>query len=408
MGVGRFVAIPKGHEIAAGATAGNRPLGEPSCDDPVSSRRGAPGSPILLLVSSHYRSLRRQTLHYFARPHQRIPRAPVVSPAAWRGEELRRTSDWAQSLDAAEAEECRRAVEVALGTGKPLGEMSATDFPLPTLAARIGAWRNELRRGRGFVLIRNLPVGPWSSREAECFFWCFGLHLGVPGAQNPRGELLGHVVDAHKPGDVRFYETNRNIAFHCDAADVVGLLCLSPARSGGASRIASSVTVFNELLARNPERIDRLFEAFHLDTHGEGGVRSVPVPPCRFAAGELRTFWHSDYFRSAEGLPGVPRLDAGARALLDEYDAIAADPAVHLDMELAAGDIQLLSNHTQIHARTAYQDWDDPARARHLLRLWLSLPEENGVALRAAKAWSAVQLIAELAITRASSRRASP
>ncbi len=347
-----------------------------------------------------YRSLRRQSLHYFARPHERVPRAPIESPAAWRGDELRARSDWAEALDAAEVDECRRAVDAALATGKPLGAMSAADFPLPTLAVRIAAWRDELRRGRGFVLIRNVPVGAWSSRESECFFWCFGLHLGVPGAQNPRGDLLGHVLDAHRPGNIRLYETNANIAFHCDAADVVGLLCLAPAKTGGASRIASSVTVWNELARRRPELVTRLFRAFHLDTHGEGGIRSVPVPPCRFAAGELRTFWHSDYFRSAESVPGVPRLDAEARALLDAYDEIAADPAIHLDMELAVGDVQLLSNHTQIHSRTQYQDWDEPERRRHLLRLWLSLPERRGPRLRALTASSAAAMIASTVAAR--------
>lgn len=333
-------------------------------------------------MSSHYRSLRRQTFHYLARPHEGVPREPLALASAWRGDELRRRGGWMEQLDRDEVGELERAVAAASATGKPLTALVAGDFPLPTLGARIGGWRRELAHGRGFVLIRGVPVGSLGEAESERLFWCLGLHLGIPGAQNPRGDLLGHVRDERKSGDIRLYETAHDIAFHCDAADVVGLLCLHAAKHGGASRIASSVTVFNELVRRSPRLAERLFRPFHLDTHGEGGVRSVPVPPARFAGGELRTFWHSDYFRSAEHVPGVPPFTAEERELLDTYDAIAADPAIHLDMELEPGDIQLLSNHTQIHARTAYQDWPEAGRRRHLLRLWLSLPGPRGVALR--------------------------
>jgi hypothetical protein len=40
-------------------------------------------------------------------------------------------------------------------------------------------------------------------------------------------------------------------------------------------------------------------------------------------------------------------------------------------MNFEPGDVQLISNHTVVHARTAYED--APESERHLLRLWLSL-----------------------------------
>jgi hypothetical protein len=61
--------------------------------------------------------------------------------------------------------------------------------------------------------------------------------------------------------------------------------------------------------------------------------------------------------------------------MLDRYDAIATDDDHCLEMDLHPGDIQLLSNHTIVHARSAYVDHEDPAERRHLLRLWLSLPQ---------------------------------
>jgi hypothetical protein len=245
----------------------------------------------------------------------------------------------------------------------------------------MAGWRRELVEGRGFVVLRGVPVADWSMAEAETFFWGFGLHLGIPGAQNPKGDLLGHVCA--EPGlatsrEVRAYRTRVDIAFHCDLADVVGLLCLRRAAAGGQSRIASSVTVFNEIWRQEPELARRLFEPMYLDTKSEGGLRYFPVAPCRYASGQLRTFYHSDYFREAQRHAGVPALSERETRLLDLYDAIASDPALGLSMDLMPGDIQLLNNHTIVHGRTAFEDLDDASAQRHLLRLWLSLPLRPG------------------------------
>jgi alpha-ketoglutarate-dependent taurine dioxygenase len=99
--------------------------------------------------------------------------------------------------------------------------------------------------------------------------------------------------------------------------------------------------------------------------------------PCRFAGGVLRTFYHSDYFRSAVRHAEVPPFTAQERALLDLYEAIASSPELYLDMQFEPGDIQLISNHFTLHARTAYEDGDAPAQRRHLLRLWLSLRDDG-------------------------------
>ena len=134
------------------------------------------------------------------------------------------------------------------------------------------------------------------------------------------------------------------------------------------------MSVYDALLGRRPALIDRLYEPFLLDTRDEqrdGGPPFIPVLPCRFAGGRLRTFYHSDYFRSVERHADAPRFTAAERELMDLYEAIANDPELYLDMDLEPGDIQLISNHTTLHARTAYED--DPEHRRHLLRLWLSL-----------------------------------
>jgi hypothetical protein len=344
-----------------------------------------------------YKSLRQQTLHYFARPHGAPRLTPLDGPAAWRGADFTDPAQWQSALSGAEIAELHAAVGAAEASGKPLGALTRADFPLPALSRRIDDWRTEVRHGRGFVLVRGVPVREWSAAQSEIFFWCLGQHLGIPGAQNPQGDLLGHVRDERGSADVRYYRTNKRLAVHTDTADVVGLLCLQPACEGGLSRIASSVAVYNELLRTRPDLVERLYAPLWFDTKGEGGVPAFPVPACRHADGELRTFWQSDYYRSAELHAGVPMLSTDERALLDVYDAIAESPQFYLDMDLQPGDVQLLSNHTVLHARTAFTDWDEPERRRHLLRLWLSLPEARSVKLRALTAHSWLTLVATAA-----------
>jgi hypothetical protein len=328
---------------------------------------------------SNYLSYAQQSAHYFTRPHEDVSPSAVGGPAAWRGDALVADDSWRQALTAAQIDEIEAANAHAVATGKPTGDLLAEDFPLPELEQDIARWRGELSTGRGFLLVSGLPVERWGREDCERIFWCLGLHLGRPGAQNPAGDLLGHVVDTGDDAEdpfVRLYRTSADIAYHCDAADVVGLLCLRQAPEGGESRIVSSVRVYDELLAERPDLAPRLFEPFALDVRNEdasGALRHIPIPPCRYAEGQLRTFYHSDYFRSAQRHDDVPAFSESEQALIDLYEEIASRPDLRLDMALRPGDIQWLSNHTILHARSAYRDAADPDERRHLLRLWLSI-----------------------------------
>ena len=330
-------------------------------------------------MDAAYLSFAEQALRYFDRPHQAVARERITGASAWRGDGFAGERDWTVVLDEGAVAELERACDAVRTRGVGLAAMQVEDFPLPSLAAAIRGWRHELADGRGFLVVRGLPVTRWSTDDAAVVYWGLGLHLGRPGAQNAVGDLLGHVVDTGEDAAnpfVRRYRTAGDIAYHCDLADAVGLLCLRASRAGGASRIVSSVSVYNALLERRPDLVTRLYEPFLLDSRDEqrdGSPRWFPVPPCRFAGGRLRTFYHSDYFRSVVRHADVPPFTDDERALLDLYEEIAASPDLYLDMYFEPGDIQLISNHVILHARTAYEDWPEPERKRHLLRLWLSL-----------------------------------
>ena len=325
------------------------------------------------------RSVVKQTLHYLARPHQGVPVEPIAGAGAWVGDALR-PGDWLEVLSDDDVAELEAALDCSAHI--PMEDLTAKDFPLPKMAPRIAAWKRVLTEGVGFRVLRGLPVERWGEERSSRFFWAFGQHLGLPGAQDPQGSLLGHVRDEGlPPGEIRAYRTREAIAYHCDAADVVGLLCLETDPQGGLSRLVSSVSVFNALLAESPVLAARLFEPMWLDTRGDSAFQAVPVYPCRHYKGRLRTFYHTDYFRSAGRHPAVPDLSDTDLATLDAYERIANTEGMYLDMRLEVGDVQLVHNHTLLHARTAYA----AGSGRHLLRLWLSLEDPHSRSERMAR-----------------------
>jgi hypothetical protein len=198
--------------------------------------------------------------------------------------------------------------------------------------------------------------------------------------QNFAGETLTDVRDTGAdPADpsTRLYKTRAEQDFHTYGADVIGLLCLRGAKTGGASRIVSSVTVVNEIRRRHRALAPVLFDDFYwhyFEPHMPSPVyftRSI----CRDQGGRLNTFFIPWYIRRAQELPDVPRMTDAQQAVLAALETTANDPAFYLDMEFRPGDIQWLKNSVILHKRTAYEDWDEPERKRHLLRLWLAAPD---------------------------------
>ncbi|MGI9326607.1 MAG: TauD/TfdA family dioxygenase [Pseudomonadales bacterium] len=333
---------------------------------------------------SHLNTAEQAQRYFSARRHTRVPSRPLNSPAAWLGDDIRSAiqdpdNEIVYRLTTADLKEIEQALQATQTAETSPQALSKDEFPLPGMQSRFRRWQSELRSGRGFVLIKGVPVDSWSTAKAERFFWCFGQHLGIPGLQNPHGDLLGHVIDTGDASTdplVRLYRTSANINYHCDGADVVGLLCLHNSTHGGVSRIASSVTVFNELLAQAPKLANRLCSPIRMDRRNEERPGEKPysvLQPACYDGKELRTFYHSDYFRSVTRYVGA--LPDDEQALLDAYEAIAERPEVRFEMAFEPGDIQLLSNHTVVHARTAYND--NAEVKRHLLRLWLSLSPES-------------------------------
>ena len=287
-------------------------------------------------------------------------------------------SDWIETLHEYELAELEAAAAPLAARAADIAALQATDFPLPLLAPRLARIRAEVLRGRGFVLLRGLPVQRWPLRLSATAFFGIGTHLGTAVSQNAQGHVLGHVRDLGLRSDdpnVRIYQTAERQTFHTDSADIVGLLCLQTAREGGHSALVSSGTLWNELRTRRPDLARLLLQPLATDRRGEVPPGERPffaIPVFNWFDGQLSAIYQRQYIDSAQRFPDAPRLTAAHLEALDLLDRLSNDPALHFLMTLQRGDIQFVHNHTLLHDRTAFTDWPEPERRRHLLRLWLA------------------------------------
>ncbi len=307
-------------------------------------------------------TIAEQSAHFLTRDHAGPPDGPVRNAAAWTADDLGDPSCWIEPLDHATV----AAFEAALDRDAP---------NLPGLEPTLARWRRELTHGRGFLVLRGVPVGRWDLETQKRFMALLGAQFGRLGLQNPQGDLIGEVRNtgaATRDPYARLYATDGEFRFHCDASDLVGLLCVRPAALGGESRVASSVAVYNEVLRRRPDLAARLFEPLDFDLRNEqqpGAPPVAQVTPCAYAGGVLKTLYLSDYFRTV--VRHGAAIPPAHLELLDLYDEVAGSPGFGLSFYLQPGDVQILYNHTTLHARTAFED--APGRERLLLRFLVSM-----------------------------------
>jgi TfdA family taurine catabolism dioxygenase TauD len=307
----------------------------------------------------------------------------VDGRSAWLGADMRkREAEWSYRLSPVEVAEIEAALGAVRERGLDIADIRREDFPLPTLGPVLDRLRSEVLDGRGFVLLRGMPVEDRPIAESATAYWGVGTHIGSARSQNAKGHLLGHVYDlgiglSETDPNLRSYATAERQRFHIDRCDVVALLCLRRAKSGGLSTIVSSMSVHNAMAARRPDLLARLFQPFPVDRRGEVPEGKAPVyeaPVFNGHAGTLSVLYSRLHINSAQRFPEARRLTPEEIEALEMFGDLANDPGLRLDMNFMPGDIQFLHNHTILHARSAYEDWPETERKRHLLRLWLAPP----------------------------------
>lgn len=306
-----------------------------------------------------------------------MPGGPIDGPSAWHGPELARSDAWMYSLSDADHDELDAALERVRDAD--IAKIRRADFPLPKYGPMLDELRAEVLRGRGFVLLRGLDLDRYSMAEAAAVYWGIGAYFGGPVPQNAKGHLLGHVIDLGRdPEDVnsRIYQTTARQTFHCDSCDIVSLLCLRKAKSGGLSSLVSSVTIYNEMSKRRPDLAALLFEPFDADRRGEIPAGRNPyytTPIFNWHEELLTTQFVRRYIDSARRFCDLAPLTPTQTEALDLFEALTNDDALKLDMAFEPGDMQFVHNHQILHDRTEFVDWPD--KKRHLLRLWLCPPD---------------------------------
>ena len=305
------------------------------------------------------------------------PYRKIVAPFAWSGADLQRSAEWMRPFAREELAEIDSALRSVKERGLEWADITREDFPLPRFSAELAKIAQELETGRGMILLRGLPIA-YTADDLRTVYWGIGTHLGTAVSQGGRGELLGLVEDEGQPVERTKYrgsKTSDALPFHGDRCDVVGLLCVRKAKSGGYSRIVSAAQIHNEVLRRRPDLIDVFYADWYNSRQGDeapGEARAYPKPIFGFRDGYFTGMFSPAYIRTAQHFPEVPRLTTRQQEALELFGALADE--LVLNMTFEPGDIQLLNNHLIYHARSNYEDYPEQERKRLLLRLWLAVP----------------------------------
>lgn len=302
---------------------------------------------------------------------------PVTDRSAWRGEDLAHApQDWTYRLSATEIAELEAAA--AAVKGRAIADLRREDFHMPVLDSSLARIADEVDFGRGFWLLRGFPAERHTVEECAFVAWAVASRLGRAITQNAAGDLVGHVRDlGRKLGDknVRGYDGTSELRFHVDECDHSVLMCLRTAKSGGLSAVVSSAQVFNQLLATRPDALPKLFEGYVFSLMGEerpdvGPVSDHLIPIFSWFENRMSCRYTINTVLQAAQY-GAPISDTDREILFSVQEA-AKTPGLALSFAQEPGDIQLLNCLSTLHHRTSYEDFDEPDRKRHLLRIWLA------------------------------------
>lgn len=304
----------------------------------------------------------------------------VVSHACtWRSVDLPNgKEDLVISLGPCHVDVFDRAVKQWASRGLTFSEMTRDSFNLDEIGSDIQAWLRLLQNGRGALILRGFPVGRWTVDQTTAAFLGLGLHFGRPITQSVMGDLVGHVIDMtrEKP-DARSYQSNRELVFHNDFCDILGLLSVRSAVSGGLSRICSGAAIHNELVRTSPQLLAPLYSGFRVHLMDEQKAGAPPVTPFKvpvfsFASDLLSVLFVRVLYAKAAALTGDSLVPQELEAL-QRVSEIADAEDFMLEFMLDPGEALFVNNLLMLHSRTAIENPPDAPR-RHLLRLWLNVP----------------------------------
>jgi alpha-ketoglutarate-dependent taurine dioxygenase len=298
---------------------------------------------------------------------------------AWLASEIV-DEDWVVPLGAPVVDEIRELARFIEANPVQNLQRSVSDFDLPECTVAVGRLKAILDDGVGFAVLDRLPMDEFPIESLIEVYWLLGQLIGRPVAQKWNGQMIYDVSDtgaAYQYG-VRGSHTSVELVFHTDNAfarmvpDYVGLLCRHPAASGGVSRFCSLYTVHDRMMERYPAGLERLYQPMFFDRqkeHAEGEAKVCLAPYFSWRGERLFARANSSLVRKGYEVVGEP-MDDALLAALDAIDEVCSSEEIWFEGPLQRGQIQYLNNHEVGHYRSEFVDHDDPARKRHLYRLW--------------------------------------
>ena len=301
--------------------------------------------------------------------------APIDHSSAWRASE-RDKSSFCIDLSERQLDAIDRALQAVKLKDSDAELISREDFTLTDIQQDVAAWRRQVMENEGIVILCGFPVDRYSKQELGMIHFGLGTHFGEAMSQSVMGDRLGHVINVGgKDPKERAYRNSTELDMHTDACDVVAMLCLQKAISGGYSGYVSAISIYNEILRRQPDLMAVLIEGFHYHRFGEEAPGQAPVtedkiPVFSFQEGCLSVNYLRSYIEMAAEELQIA-LTPKQQDALDLVDEIALHDDFALKFITNPGEAVFFNNLTVLHNRTAFEDSDSEAEKRHFLRLWL-------------------------------------
>lgn len=301
----------------------------------------------------------------------------------WLAKDIAHVERWKRPLSALERRDLLAGLAAYEETTIPLWESTGEDFPFQEIGPLLEEIRYEIRHGFGLILLRNFPIEELTGDQVEALYWGFCNHLGVMRPQGKDSGLLKSVRNAggqYRSQSGRGYNTNAKLDYHTDFADLVSLLCINGAKAGGESLITSSLAVRDEMERNAPHLIEALFQPIDYSRQDEHADHQTPfytAPIFSQAGGNFCCRYTRNHIRHADRHEGARAPSDHQQQAMDCLDALAGDEKLTYEMTLQAGDLQILNNHTVLHSRREFEDFEEPERQRHLLRAWIATPDSQ-------------------------------
>jgi hypothetical protein len=259
-------------------------------------------------------------------------------------------------------------------------EVTRSDFDHPVVNALLRELRDVIMEGRGIVVVGGITPERYGEEDFQRIYWGFGTHLGIGAVQSAAGDRLGYVQNREDDPVKRGYRSLRELHMHTDSYELVGLMSVRRAKSGGLSGMVSSLAIHNEILKTRPDLLPPLYRGFRLASEearfSSKAITDEPMPVFCSVAGKVSCMYEPSHMKNAAALmPGG--MPGDLTEALDYFDMLANRDDLALRFLLEPGEMMLWHNYTNLHSRTAFEDF--PHSKRLLLRLWLNVPDGRRV-----------------------------